>query len=86
MPTGPREGPVLVVEDHALFAESLAIALTLEGYDVRRPALNRGLDLIGLAAEIRPRVALLDLDLGEFGDGTELIRPLEHGRHRRRGA
>ena len=76
MPTGPRDGPVLVVEDHALFAESVAIALRLEGYDVRRPTLHRDLDLVGLAAGIRPRVALVDLDLGEFGDGTELIRPL----------
>ena len=25
MPTGPRDGTVLVVEDHALFAETLAI-------------------------------------------------------------
>ena len=70
MPTGPRDGPVLVIEDHALFAESVAITLRLEGYDVRRPTLHRDLDLVGLAAEIRPRVALVDLDLGEFGDGT----------------
>ena len=76
MPTDTRDGPVLVVDDHVLFAESMAIALTLEGYDVRRPSLHRDLDLVGLAAQIRPRVALVDLDLGEFGDGTELIRPL----------
>ncbi len=76
MPTGPRDGPVLVVDDHALFSESVAIALTLEGYDVRRPALHRDLALARIAAAIRPRVALVDLDLGEFGDGTELIRPL----------
>ena len=79
MPTGPRDGPVLVVEDHALFAESVAIALRLEGYDVVRPSLRRDLDLVGLAAGIQPRVALVDLDLGEFGDGTELIRPLTAG-------
>jgi two-component system nitrate/nitrite response regulator NarL len=76
VPTGPRDGSVMVVEDHALFAESVAIALRLEGYDVRRPALHRDLDIVGLAAGIRPAVALVDLDLGEFGDGTELIRPL----------
>jgi two-component system nitrate/nitrite response regulator NarL len=76
MPIGPRDGAVVIVEDHALFAESLAIALRLEGYDVRRPSLRRDLDLIGLADRIRPRVALVDLNLGEFGDGTGLIRPL----------
>ena len=76
MPTGPHDGPLLVVDDHALFSESVAIALTLEGYDVRRPSLHRDLDLVGIAVAIRPRVALVDLDLGEFGDGPELIRPL----------
>ena len=79
MPTVPRDGPVLVIEDHVLFAESMAIALRMEGYDVRRPSLHRDLDLIGLATAIRPQVALVDLDLGDFGDGTELIRPLTTG-------
>jgi DNA-binding NarL/FixJ family response regulator len=73
--TGPRD-TVLVVEDHALFGESLAITLRLEGYDVRRPDLTRDLDLLCLADRLRPRVALLDLDLGEFGDGTSLIAPM----------
>jgi DNA-binding NarL/FixJ family response regulator len=74
--TGPREDSVLVVDDHALFAESLAVALRLEGYDVRRPVLRRDVDLLGLVERLRPRVALIDLDLGELGDGTGLIRPL----------
>ena len=30
---------VLIIEDHTLFAESLELALSLEGYDVRRLAL-----------------------------------------------
>jgi DNA-binding NarL/FixJ family response regulator len=77
--TTPCEGPVLVVEDHALFGETLALALRLEGYDVRRPTLSRDLDLLALAERMRPRVALLDLDLGEFGDGTSLIAPLTRG-------
>ena len=76
MPTAPGDGTVLVVEDHALFAETLAITLRLEGYDVRRPTLTRELDLLALAERLRPRVALVDLDLGEYGDGTRLIAPL----------
>lgn len=76
MLNGPREDCVLVVDDHALFAESLAVALRLQGYDVRRAALGRDLDLLGMVERLRPRVALLDLDLGEHGDGTGLIRPL----------
>ena len=27
---------ILIVEDHVLFAESLELALSVEGYDVRR--------------------------------------------------
>jgi DNA-binding NarL/FixJ family response regulator len=75
----PREGSVLVVEDHELLGESLAIALRLEGYDVHRPTLARDTDLVALAERLRPRVALVDLDLGEFGDGTRLIAPLTKG-------
>jgi two-component system, NarL family, nitrate/nitrite response regulator NarL len=74
--TGQPDGPVLLVEDHALFAESLAIALRLEGFDVRRPHLSRELDLVAFASQIRPRVALVDLDLGAYGDGAGLIAPL----------
>lgn len=71
---------VLIVEDHALFAESLELALSLERYDVRR--LPNGQDptstsqLMVCAARWRPDIVLLDLDLGMLGDGTKLITPL----------
>lgn len=63
-----------------LFAESLELALNLEGYDARRLPLptspgSTG-QLLASAIRMRPRVALLDLDLGTFGDGARLIRPL----------
>ena len=32
---------VVLIEDHALFAESLELALSLEGYDVRRAPMPR---------------------------------------------
>jgi two-component system nitrate/nitrite response regulator NarL len=71
---------ILLLEDHALFAESLDLALTMEGYDVRRfPVPARPVStasVISAAVRIRPRIVLLDLDLGGFGDGAELIRPL----------
>lgn len=71
---------ILLLEDHALFAESLDLALTMEGYDVRRypvPAVpGSTAPLITAAARIQPRIVLLDLDLGGFGDGAELIHPL----------
>jgi two-component system nitrate/nitrite response regulator NarL len=71
---------VLIVEDHVLFAESLELALTLEGYDARRLQLptyagSTG-QLLSTAVRLRPRVVLLDLDLGTFGDGVRLIHPM----------
>ena len=71
---------ILLVEDHALFAESLDLALTMEGYDVRRFPLpdrpSATAPVIASAIRMRPRIVLLDLDLGGFGDGADLINPL----------
>ena len=71
---------ILIVEDHVLFAESLDLALSVEGYDVRRvdvppDGANAG-GLIASLLRLRPRIVLLDLDLGSFGDGSRLIGPL----------
>jgi DNA-binding NarL/FixJ family response regulator len=71
---------VLIIDDHVLFAESLELALSLEGYDVRRLELpDEGgsmATLRSLALRANPRTVLLDLDLGRFGDGVNLIGPL----------
>jgi DNA-binding NarL/FixJ family response regulator len=71
---------VLIIEDHALLAESLELALSLEGYDVRRlPLPEEGGSMATLrsaALRANPRTVLLDLDLGRFGDGMALIAPL----------
>jgi DNA-binding NarL/FixJ family response regulator len=71
---------VLIIEDHTLFAESLELALSLEGYDVRRLALpevgGSMATLRSTALRASARIALLDLDLGRFGDGMSLIAPL----------
>jgi DNA-binding NarL/FixJ family response regulator len=68
---------ILIVEDHVLFAESLELALTLEGYDARRvpvPTEERGTGaLVAAMVRLRPRIVLLDLDLGGFGNGVRLI-------------
>ncbi|MDQ4054477.1 MAG: response regulator transcription factor [Actinomycetota bacterium] len=71
---------VLIIEDHVLFAESLELALSLEGYDARRLQLpsytgSTG-QMLSTAVRLHPRVVLLDLDLGTFGDGVRLIHPL----------
>lgn len=67
---------VLIVDDHQLFAVTLAIALRDAGFDAEpmRPAPRRALLSVILGA--RPEVVLLDLDLGEYGDSTPLISPL----------
>jgi two-component system nitrate/nitrite response regulator NarL len=71
---------ILIVEDHVLFAESLELALTVEGYDVRRMMIPDHAQspsaLIATVTRQRPRVVLLDLDLGQFGYGEHLIAPL----------
>lgn len=71
---------ILIVEDHVLFAESLDLALSVEGYDVRRVDVPDDGGSAGALLEkllrLRPRIVLLDLDLGTFGDGVRLIAPL----------
>jgi DNA-binding NarL/FixJ family response regulator len=71
---------VVILDDHDLVAESLEIALSVHGYDVRRvPVPADGgapRSLVDALVRLRPRVLLLDLDLGPFGDATALIAPL----------
>jgi len=71
---------VLIIDDHVLFAESLELALSLEGYDARRLELPEDggsmATIRSQALRANPRTVLLDLDLGRFGDGVNLIAPL----------
>ena len=71
---------ILIVEDHVLFAESMELTLTVEGYDVRRIMIpDHAQSPSALIAQVirqRPRVVLLDLDLGQYGNGEHLIGPL----------
>jgi two-component system nitrate/nitrite response regulator NarL len=79
-PTPRSDLRVVIVEDHVLFAESLELALTIEGYDVRRvpvpDAETSPAALLRSVSRLNPRVVLLDLDLGTFGDAERLITPL----------
>lgn len=80
--TGPAprsQLKVLIIEDHALFAESLELALNLEGYDVQRfpiPEEGGAQAVLASVVRMRPRIVLLDLDLGGVGDGVRLITPM----------
>jgi two-component system nitrate/nitrite response regulator NarL len=71
---------VLVVDDHTLFSEAVAAALAADGRTVHRLVLEDtgGVPARVLAAalRVRPAIALVDLDLGRYGDGHALIRPL----------
>lgn len=71
---------VVIVDDHVLVAEALELALSVEGYDVRRVAVPEAPTapraLVAAIARHEPRVVLLNLDLGPFGDGAPLVAPL----------
>lgn len=71
---------IAIVEDHTLFAEAMTIALAAEGHDVRRIALPDAVRattvLLPAVLDSRPRVVLLDLDLGPCGNGLRLVEPL----------
>lgn len=76
----PRPMRITIIDDHALFAESVSLTLEAEGYVVRRIDLNDEhatlATVLATALRSAPRVVLLDLDLGRVGDGMRLITPL----------
>jgi DNA-binding NarL/FixJ family response regulator len=73
---GQESVTVLVVEDHALLAQSLVIALNAEGCPARVADLIDPANLLQQVRTHRPGVVLLDLDLGALGDGVDLVQPL----------
>ena len=67
----------VVVDDHRLLAQSLAISLRQEGVDCSVATLAPPEELLASVLAERPDVVLLDLDLGpETGDGVGLVAPL----------
>jgi len=71
-----RDIPVLIVEDHALLANTLVIALSAEGCRARIADLSSVEVLLQQVRTFRPGVVLLDLDLGPLGDGVAMVKPL----------
>jgi two-component system nitrate/nitrite response regulator NarL len=73
---------VAIVEDHTLLAESLDVALTLEGHVVHRQVLDdpslTSNSLLSSVLRSQAQVVLLDLELGQVGNGKRLIEPLWH--------
>jgi DNA-binding NarL/FixJ family response regulator len=69
---------VLIVDDHTLLAESLAMALRLRDFDeveVRSGDLD-GEAILADVNRLKPDVVLLDLFLGTFGPSIPLITPI----------
>ena len=64
---------VLVIEDDAVFAATLARSLSRRGLNARVASIPG--DAIALAQEFAPDAAILDLHLGE-DSGLALIEPL----------
>ena len=72
---------ILIVEDHAVLAQGLAILLQQMGHEVAHADGKDGLDaILSAAAALEPAVVLLDFHLeGQVGDSLPLIRPLSSG-------
>ena len=69
---------IVIVEDHRLLAETVGLALQVEGHDVGFGDLENELSLVGSVAPDAQTLVLLDLDLGELGDATRLIPTFVH--------
>lgn len=69
-------GSVFIVEDHALLAQSLRLALVADGFEVQVASSLTPEDVLAAAEQFRPDVTLLDLDLGRRGSALPLIGPL----------
>ncbi|HEV3265280.1 MAG TPA: response regulator [Acidimicrobiales bacterium] len=67
------EARVLIVDDDVALLRALGVSLKAKGYEVI--VARRGEDALGLAADRRPDVILLDLGLPGI-DGVEVVRGL----------
>ena len=80
LPTPARHegalGRAVLVDDHQLLAQSLALALGLEGIDCTVADLSDRTRLVSTVVLGPPALVLLDLDLGGvIGDGVDLVAP-----------
>jgi DNA-binding NarL/FixJ family response regulator len=73
----PSTHTVLVVDDHVLLGEMIAIELRRADLEVTVSRWHDRASVLGLAEEVAPDVVLLDLDLGsEEGLSIDYIGPL----------
>lgn len=82
MSTGetPQHGRVALIDNHVLFTDSLALALSRESYDVRTIPVpespNAADELVAATLRLEPAVVLLEINLGRFGNGSRIIEPI----------
>jgi len=70
-------GRVLVVDDHALLALALQLALSGPSWEVEATSGPTAADIVDHANRFKPHCVLLDLHLGGvLGSGLELVEPL----------
>jgi len=68
---------VLVVDDHELLSDTVAVALRQYGIEVHTAAGPSAAVVVDAARALAPVLVLLDLDLGpQLGSGLDLIEPL----------
>ncbi len=73
----PSTVQVLLVDDHDLLAEPLAIALGFEGLEAQIAPLDSAAHVVAVAEAGSFDLVLLDLDLGaSIGDGADLVPAL----------
>ena len=80
--TDSGEQRILIVEDHAVMADSLAMALRLQGYDQVRAAPTSDLSdaaVLGAVEEHRPDVVLLDMGMPVMSGGQLLTTLRDSG-------
>ena len=71
---------ILIVEDEVLIGLGLHMVLSLAGYRVRGPATSVA-SALAIAAEEKPHIALVDVNLAGDAEGLEVARALrnQHG-------
>ncbi|HYT40087.1 MAG TPA: response regulator, partial [Acidimicrobiia bacterium] len=72
----PGEGRLLLVDDHKLLADTLQAALSLAGFDAAVSPCGTAAEVLAAAAEMRPALVVLDLELEAAGHGSDLVGPL----------
>ncbi|MBV8934078.1 MAG: response regulator transcription factor [Kutzneria sp.] len=69
-------GPVLIIDDHAIVAISLALALKAEGLEASRCPVDTLDGVLAEAGRLPAGLALVDLELTDGARGADLVGPL----------